>query len=284
MPWRGSRSNLKNGHNEEVRPINWANRPQSYIQRTLAWDEFPNGRWGDGRSPAFGELSNYHFFKPVGSKADCLIMWGDSPIILTDIYEIFAKYVEGKIPVLPWCESALQLETNLISQELADINRYGFLTINSQPAVNGEKSDHPIVGWGGVGGRVYQKAYVEFFVSPKILQELLKVVNLRSNLSLFAVNQSKSSIISSEDKHVTAVTWGVFPNREIIQPTVFDPDVFLIWSEEAFSLWLKSWASLYDDETDSAGLLYEVNVIYLFLLENDNCLIDRFMIHSIWLQ
>lgn len=51
FPWRGSRANLK-GHSEEVRPINWANRPKSYIKRTITWDEFPNGRWGDNRSPA----------------------------------------------------------------------------------------------------------------------------------------------------------------------------------------------------------------------------------------
>jgi hypothetical protein len=47
---------------EDVRPINWANRPKSYIARTNQWDEYPNGRWGDARSPAFGELSNSHFF------------------------------------------------------------------------------------------------------------------------------------------------------------------------------------------------------------------------------
>jgi hypothetical protein len=51
FPWRGSRANLK-GMSEEVRPINWANRPKSYIKRTITWDEFPNGRWGDNRSPA----------------------------------------------------------------------------------------------------------------------------------------------------------------------------------------------------------------------------------------
>ena len=33
MPWRGSRSDLT-GRQEDVRPINWANRPKSYIQRT----------------------------------------------------------------------------------------------------------------------------------------------------------------------------------------------------------------------------------------------------------
>lgn len=39
---------------EEVRPIFWANKPSSYIYRTLKWDEFPNGRWGDSKSPSFG--------------------------------------------------------------------------------------------------------------------------------------------------------------------------------------------------------------------------------------
>jgi len=65
---------------EDVRPINWANRPKSYIKRTVTWDEFPNGRWGDGRSPAFGELSDSHFFRPSeGSKEDRLAMWGEAP-------------------------------------------------------------------------------------------------------------------------------------------------------------------------------------------------------------
>jgi methylenetetrahydrofolate reductase (NADPH) len=50
---------------EDVRPINWANRPKSYLARTEVWDEFPNGRWGDGRSPAFGELSDGHFYRYV---------------------------------------------------------------------------------------------------------------------------------------------------------------------------------------------------------------------------
>eukprot|EP01034_Spumella_vulgaris_P018982 gene18982-24265_t len=94
FPWRGSRSNLK-GMSEEVRPINWANRPKSYIKRTVNWDEFPNGRWGDNRSPAYGELSDSHFFRPVeGSKKDLLAMWGESPIVHRDVYEVFAKYIE----------------------------------------------------------------------------------------------------------------------------------------------------------------------------------------------
>jgi hypothetical protein len=44
------------------------------------WDEFPNGRWGDGQSPAFGELGDYHFVHTfMGSKEDRRGMWGEAP-------------------------------------------------------------------------------------------------------------------------------------------------------------------------------------------------------------
>jgi methylenetetrahydrofolate reductase (NADPH) len=42
-----------------VRPIFWAIKPKSYMSRTSEWDEFPNGRWGVSRSPAFGIDENY---------------------------------------------------------------------------------------------------------------------------------------------------------------------------------------------------------------------------------
>ena len=247
---------------EDVRPINWANRPKSYIKRTVDWDEYPNGRWGDGRSPAFGELSDSHFFRPTeGSKEDRLAMWGDAPIVAQDIYEVFAKYVEGRIPILPWCETATAEETVTISTPLADFNRAGFLTINSQPAVNGESSGHEVYGWGGRGGRVYQKAYVEFFTSPENLQLILDIVRRRPNLSLHAINADKDTSHSGEGC-VTALTWGVFPNKEILQPTVFDSDTFVVWSEEAFGLWTNAWAHLYDDETDSCSLIYDIHDTY----------------------
>jgi len=44
---------------EDERPIFWAIKPNSYISRTQEWDEFPNGRWGVSRSPAFGMTENY---------------------------------------------------------------------------------------------------------------------------------------------------------------------------------------------------------------------------------
>ncbi|KAJ3189535.1 hypothetical protein HK101_008935, partial [Irineochytrium annulatum] len=49
LPWNPSLA--KKREKETVRPIFWRNRTRSYILRTEAWDDFPNGRWGDSRSP-----------------------------------------------------------------------------------------------------------------------------------------------------------------------------------------------------------------------------------------
>lgn len=55
--------------------------------------------------------------------------------------------------VLPWSEmDSLQLETGHIKDQLVALNRRGFLTINSQPRVNGVSSSDPNVGWGGPNG------------------------------------------------------------------------------------------------------------------------------------
>lgn len=45
----------------------------------------------------------------------------------------------------------------VIGQQLARMNELGYLTINSQPAVNGARSDDKAFGWGPKNGYVYQK-------------------------------------------------------------------------------------------------------------------------------
>lgn len=57
------------------------------------------------------------------------------------------KYCLGQLKSSPWSElDGLQPETKIIDEQLASINLKGFLTINSQPAVNGAKSDSPSIG------------------------------------------------------------------------------------------------------------------------------------------
>lgn len=49
-------------------------------------------------------------------------------------------------------------------------------------------SDHPAFGWGGSGGRVYQKAYVEFFASESLLDQVLETCAACPSLNYYAVS------------------------------------------------------------------------------------------------
>ena len=198
-------------------------------------------------------------------------MLGSNPTTPQDVHEVFARYVEGGIPHIPWCEMPLQPESYLIQSQLATLNRAGFLTINSQPSVNGAVSTHPTFGWGGPGGVVYQKAYCECFASPENTNRLLAMISNHPSMNLYAVNNSGQELrVGVEEGGITALTWGVFPNREILQPTIFDPSTFLVWAEEAFSLWTIQWLNLYDMESESHDLIETVRDTYYLVAIIDN--------------
>ena len=177
LPWRPA-TNVKR-QKEDVRPIFWANRPKSYLSRTSDWDSYPSGRWGDSRSPAYGTLSDYQFMRPHVKKAESkLSMWGEKLASEEDVFSTFAGYCSGTVALLPWSEmETLSKESSPISEELVRLNKAGYLTINSQPSVNGLPSSHRVHGWGPRGGIVYQKAYVEFFCSKDKLDTLLKKID-----------------------------------------------------------------------------------------------------------
>jgi methylenetetrahydrofolate reductase (NADPH) len=175
---------------------------------------------------------------------------------------------------LPWCAEPLQLETVSIIEKLSLINRSGFLTINSQPQLNGVDSEDPVFGWGGSGGVVYQKAYLEFFTSTSNFKKLKNLIELSGSslkLTYHATNHD-GSVTFSNSKHngTAAVTWGVFPGREVLQPTVVDPEAFMVWKDEAFSLWLEQWASIYDDESLSYELMHQIHDTYMLVNVVDN--------------
>ena len=153
LPWRPSLTPAR--RNETIRPIFWANRVQSYLSRTDDWDEFPNGRWGDSRSPAYGDLDGYPVSIGISQK-DGQELWGN-PETFTDICNIFARFCRGELNKLPWSSQAPASETSVITEQLAKMNEMGYLTINSQPAVDGAPSDDKVHGWGPPGGYVYQK-------------------------------------------------------------------------------------------------------------------------------
>ena len=52
---------------------------------------------------------------------------------------------------------------------------------------------------------------------------------------------------------MNAVTWGVFKGREVIQPTVVDPQAFVIWKDEALKSFVETWAAIYKAKKDKQG-------------------------------
>lgn len=280
LPWKQS-GNSKRRCSEDVRPIFWASRPKSYIYRTQEWDDFPNGRWGASESPAFGDLKDYYlFYLCLRSKPEtCRAMWGEELVAVSDVHHVFECYITGqknkngvKVTSLPWNDEELAIETSLIVAHLAHVNRHGILTINSQPAVNGTSSSDPVHGWGNNGGYVYQKAYLEFFASREFVAGLIEVLPSYPWVNYHIVNKEATMDITNCNPHnAIAVTWGVFPGKEIIQPTVVDPVAFHYWKDEAFTIWHTHWANLYPEGSQSRSLIEHIRNTYCLvnLVDND---------------
>jgi hypothetical protein len=79
------------------------------------------------------------------------------------------------------------------------------------------------------GRYVYQKAYVEFFASPANFKALEPRLKASPAITYMAVNAKGDFIANVGPNDVNAVTWGVFPAKEVIQPTVVDPQSFNVW-------------------------------------------------------
>jgi len=94
-------------------------------------------------------------------------------------------------------------------------------------------SDDPTYGWGPKGGLVYQRAYLEFFCSDENKDRLLSVLESFPDISVQAYradgqhvsrrSRGKAVYGDSDERFVTAVTWGVFDDSEVLQPTGEDP-------------------------------------------------------------
>ena len=240
LPWRKSLNPQRK--NEEVRPIFWTYRPYSYVARTSDWgqDEFPNGRFGDSSSPAFGALDLCVSRAIRQSRKRALELWS-TPNSIQDIAQLVINYLRGELICLPWSDTPLHHEVDIILPALIELNKNHIITINSQPALNGVRSDDRIYGWGPTNGYVYQKQYLEFLLPRtklKKFQELLEPNKLLAYLAV-DVNDNLATNIPHYAR-ANAVTWGVFPGRRILQPTIVEKVSFLAWKEEFYYI-LREW-------------------------------------------
>lgn len=235
------------------------------LGREATWDDYPNGRWGDARSPAFGEIDGYGPTLHV-STPQALKLWGH-PIDKNDISNIFRRHILGELEAIPWSEQGLAPETSTISNNLLGLNAKGWWTVASQPAVNGVKSTDPVFGWGPKNGFVFQKPFVEFFLPSADWQKLKPRLEAHEQTTYFAGNSSGDFDASSEDG-VNPVTWGTFAGKEIVTPTIIEAVSFRSWLDEAYSIW-REWQRIYPPRSPTSKLLGEmredvwlVNVIW----------------------
>lgn len=160
------------------------------------------------------------------------------------------------------------------------MNKLGVLTINSQPSANCVPSNDEVLGWGQPGGYVFQKAYLEFFTSEENVLALLQVLGRWPGVNFQVVNSSGMiNYTNIKLRKPIAVTWGVFPGQEIVQPTIVDPIAFIDnWRPEAFGLWTEQWGKLYDEDSTSRKIIEDISESYYLvnLVDNDfpkgNCL------------
>ena len=256
---------------ETTRPIFWAQRQRSYVDRTAAWDEFPNGRFGSRESPAYGLFATPP--KPTDKQLEELKkQWAFTDA--AGLKEVFCKFLTpgGEVKSLPWCPEQPGDETVCIRSQLQRMCRTGCLTINSQPRLNGALSTDALFGWGPAGGVVYQKAYAEFFCSPATWALLEEHLSKTPTVELMGVTR-KGELKASHDTQVTAVTWGVFPGQEIQQPTVVDSQAFLAWRDEAFALWDQFLTVVPEDNAAARALVKEVQDSWYLV----NCVDNNFL-------
>lgn len=249
---------------------------EGVLGREATWDDFPNGRFGDSRSPAYGEIDGYGVSLHM-SVTQAIKLWGH-PASRSDINDMFVKHIQGQLPAIPWSEEELLPESSTINPHLIALNTKGWWTVASQPAVNAVPSNHSTFGWGPKNGFVFQKSFVEFFLPSadfKILREKLNSEANRDAVCYYAGNAKGEFVASDNSGTTNAVTWGVFPGKEIVTPTIVEEVSFKAWNEEAFGIW-GEWSRVYGKASPSEKLLTDirddywlVNVIHHDFVEKD---------------
>ncbi|KAJ1955127.1 methylenetetrahydrofolate reductase 1 [Dispira parvispora] len=271
------------------------------LREGSTFDEFPNGRWGDSNSPAFGDLASTYYAVmgsfPITSRQ--AIMWWGRPQCAKDVDRIFIQYLRSlqnlaetdstrngslSSPPLPWClGEAVCPSPQWYGEGLARlVEHLGIWVVASQPAVDGQSSANPDVGWGPQGGVVYQKPFIEFFATADVFRRLQ--TRLKSDPWVtFLASRYQGPLVTTttpldnmdgngaddpEDPLTNALTWGIFPGKEVVQAALVDRAGFLAWKDEAFDIW-RDWANLYPENSTSRHFLMRqveelwlVNVVY----------------------
>lgn len=79
-------------------------------------------------------------------------------------------------------------------------------------------------------------------MSPEFIAEIITRIDRDADLTYYAVNKNGDLKTNSSGDGPNAVTWGVFPGKEIVQPTIVETVSFLAWKDEFYRLG-QDWAN-----------------------------------------
>jgi methylenetetrahydrofolate reductase (NADPH) len=87
-----------------------------------------------------------------------------------------------------------------------------------------------------------------------MIDELIERIEKDPDLTYYSVNKTGNLKTNAPGDGPNAVTWGVFPGKEIVQPTIVETISFLAWKDEAFRLGL-DWAHCHSALSPSRQLI-----------------------------
>jgi methylenetetrahydrofolate reductase (NADPH) len=86
---------------------------------------------------------------------------------------------------------------------------------------------------------------------------LIPYIERDSNITYYVINKQGDLRTNTHSDGPNAVTWGVFPGKEIVQPTIVEALSFMAWKDEAYELG-KQWAAMYDNASASHKLISDL--------------------------
>lgn len=75
---------------------------------------------------------------------------------------------------------------------------------------------------------------------------LLPHIERDVNITYYVINKAGDLRTNTHSEGPNAVTWGVFPGKEIVQPTIVEAISFMAWKDEAYELG-QQWSGSYDE-------------------------------------
>lgn len=66
-------------------------------------------------------------------------------------------------------------------------------------------------------------------MSPELLEKLLVHIERDPSITYYVLNKAGDLRTNTHSEGPNAVTWGVFPGKEIIQPTIVEAVSFMAW-------------------------------------------------------